>query len=104
MRTVVEATDDAPFVALVDAAIERVEKDLSDDLGLRVEVFAFEGPHLTPEAGAYAPLDFLRIGLGEKIERGVNFLLIVTEVDLAASTLSYANSGMAKRIWGVYQR
>ena len=90
MRTVVEATDDAPFVALVDAAIERVEKDLSDDLGLRVEVFAFEGPHLTPEAGAYAPLDFLRIGLGEKIERGVNFLLIVTEVDLAASTLSFA--------------
>ena len=90
MRTVVEATDDAPFVALVDAAIKRVEKDLSDDLGLRVEVFAFEGPHLTPEAGAYAPLDFLRIGLGEKIERGVNFLLIVTEVDLAASTLSFA--------------
>lgn len=90
MRTVVEATDDAPFFALVDAAIERVEKDLSDDLGLRIDVFAFEGPHLTPDAGAYAPLDFLRIGLGEKIERGINFLLIVTEVDLAASTLSFA--------------
>ncbi len=90
MRTVVEATDDAAFVALVDAAVKRLEEDLSDDLGLRVDVFAFEGPHLTPNAGAYAPLDFLRIGLGEKIERGVHFLLIVTEVDLAASTLSFA--------------
>ncbi len=90
MRTVVEATDDAPFRSLVDRATEKLEANLSGELGLRVEVFAFEGPHLTPNAGAYAPLDFLRIGLGEKIERGVHFLLIVTEVDLAASTLSFA--------------
>lgn len=90
MRTVVEATDDAPFRALVDDALKRLEKNLSEELGLRAELFAFEGPHLTPDAGAYAPLDFLRIGLGEKIERGVHFLLIVTEVDLAASTLSFA--------------
>lgn len=90
MRTLVEATDDAPFRDLVDAALTKLEAQLSDDLGLRVDVFVFQGPHLTPEAGAYRPLDFLRIGLGEKIERGINFLLIVTEVDLAASTLSYA--------------
>ena len=90
MRTVVEATEDAPFVELVDAAVEKLEAHLTRELGLRIDVFAFEGPHLTPTAGAYAPLDFLRIGLGEKIERKVHFLLIVTEVDLAASTLSFA--------------
>lgn len=90
MRTVVEATNDAAFVALVDRALAKLEADLTDDLRLRVEVFSFEGPHLTPDAGAYAPLDFLRIGLNEKIERGIHFMLIVTEVDLAASTLSYA--------------
>ena len=90
MQTVVEATDDAAFQRLVTGAVERFEKHLSGELGLRVDVSTFEGPHLTPNAGAYAPLDFLRIGLGEKIERGVHFLLIVTEVDLSASTLSFA--------------
>lgn len=90
MRTVVEATEDAPFNTLVEEALKKFEANLLGELGLHLNVFAFEGPHLTPDAGAYAPLDFLRIGLGEKIERGVHFLLIVTEVDLAASTLSFA--------------
>lgn len=62
---------------------------LTSALGLRAELLAFEGPHLTPAAGAYSPLDFLRIGMTEKLERGVHFLLIVTEVDLTATTFSY---------------
>ncbi|HSM06796.1 MAG TPA: hypothetical protein VK858_19375 [Longimicrobiales bacterium] len=90
MRTSVETTDDEAFDALVDRALERFEATLDRSLGIRAEVFSFHGPHLTPNAGAYQPLDFLRMGLGEKIERGVHFLLIVTEVDLAASTLSFA--------------
>ena len=40
-------------------------------------------------AGVYAPLDFLEIGLAEKLERDLPFLLIVTEVDLASSSLAY---------------
>ena len=62
---------------------------LTGALGVRTKLLAFEGPHLTPAAGTYAPLDFLRIGMTEKLERGVHFLLIVTEVDLAATTFSY---------------
>ncbi len=50
---------------------------------------AFPGPHLTPGAGNYAPLDFLEIGIAEKLERDLPFLLIITEVDLSSSTLAY---------------
>lgn len=90
MRTLVESTDDAAFNRLVDRALEEFRAKLTGPLGLQLKVFSFQGPHLTPTAGSYSPLDFLRIGLGEKLERGVHFLLIVTEVDLAASQLSFA--------------
>ena len=85
----VEGKDSGAFHDLVARAAEAVDRELTEALGVRVELTAFEGPHLTPAAGAYAPLDFLQIGMTEKLERGVHFLLIVTEVDLAASTLSY---------------
>ena len=62
---------------------------LTDRLDLSVHLFGFEGPHLTPGAGAYAPLDFLGIGMAEKLERRLSFLLIVTEVDLASTSLAY---------------
>lgn len=90
MRTMVETTDDAAFNRLVDRALAEFEEKLTGPLGLRVDVFSFRGPHLAPDRGAYSPLEFLRLGLGEKLERGVHFLLIVTEVDLAAATLSFA--------------
>ena len=56
---------------------------------LRTGTLAFAGAHLTPGAGNYAPLDFLEIGLAEKLERDLPFLLIVTEVDLSSSSLAY---------------
>ena len=84
-----EGKDSARFHRLVEEATASVDARLAKALGVRVELIAFEGPHLTPAAGAYAPLDFLQIGLTEKLERGVHFLLVVTEVDLAANTLSY---------------
>jgi hypothetical protein len=89
MTMEVEGRDSARFGRLVERAAAALERDLAEALGVRVDLLAFEGPHLTPAAGAYAPLDFLQIGLTEKLERGVHFLLVVTEVDLAASTLSY---------------
>ena len=85
----VEGKGSEAFRALVERATRRFDRELTEALGVRVELASFEGPHLTPAAGAYAPLDFLQIGMTEKLERGVHFLLIVTEVDLAASTLSY---------------
>ena len=85
----VEGKTSKLFQSRVSEAVHLFDAALETELGLRVDLLAFEGPHLTPAAGAYAPLDFLHIGLTEKLERDVHFLLIVTEVDLAASTLSY---------------
>lgn len=58
----VEGRDSAGFRRLVDRAVEGWKETLRADLRLRVEVFAFEGPHLASTAGAYSPLDFLEIG------------------------------------------
>ncbi len=88
MRVAVEKADDARFEAIVARAVERFRGELRD-LSLQVNLLAFAGPHLTPAAGTYAPLDFLHLGITEKLERRIPFLLIVTEVDLTASTLSY---------------
>jgi hypothetical protein len=85
----VEGKNSDRFERLVEQAVQGFDDALARALGLRVDLMAFAGPHLAPTAGAYAPFDFLRIGLTEKLERRVHFLLIVTEVDLAATTLSY---------------
>ena len=85
----VEGKDSHRFRDCVTQANQAFDDILTNLLGVRVELLAFEGPHLMPTAGAYAPLDFLQIGMTEKIERGTHFLLIVTEVDLATSTFSY---------------
>jgi predicted Zn-dependent protease len=85
----VEAKHSERFRRHVEQAMKSFKETLTDALGVRVELLAFEGPHLTPAAGAYSPLDFLQIGMTEKLERDVHFLLIVTEVDLAAKNFSY---------------
>ncbi len=89
MKTPIEARDLSDFNEIVAAAVEEFENTLGDDLDLDVAVFEFSGPHLTPAAGAYSPLDFLQLGISEKLEREVHFLLLVTEVDLSATVLSY---------------
>ncbi len=86
----VESKDSDGFRRVVDRALHLVEADLTGDLGLRTDLFSFQGPHLSPGAGAYAPLDFLQIGIAEKLERRLPFLLIVTEVDLASSSMAFA--------------
>ncbi len=85
----VEGKNSDRFRQLVEQAVQALDGALARALGLHIKLITFAGPHLTPTAGAYAPFDFLRIGLTEKLERKVHFLLIVTEVDLAATTLSY---------------
>ncbi|MDX1664745.1 MAG: hypothetical protein R3272_13215 [Candidatus Promineifilaceae bacterium] len=89
MKTSVEDADSNSFDSLVEVAVDQFQAALDDSLNLRVEVFEFPGPHLSPAEGAYEPLDFLQLGLAEKLERNINFLLVITEVDLAASTRSY---------------
>ena len=89
MTVDVEGKHSERFERLANEAVTAFDKALGTELGLRVTLLRFDGPHLTPAAGAYAPLDFLRLGMTEKLERNADFLLIVTEVDLAATTLSY---------------
>jgi len=90
MKAAVNSEKEFALETTVEAAIETFKQTLSEELQISVTTFSFSGPHLTPESGAYAALDFLRLGLSEKIERNIDFLLIVTEVDLAASKLSFA--------------
>ncbi|MDQ4078332.1 MAG: hypothetical protein M3220_19055 [Chloroflexota bacterium] len=79
------------FHKTVEAATKEVEARLAGETEqLRFEIFEFSGPHLSPEAGRYSPLDFLQIGLTEKLERAIPFLLVVTDVDLAAQLHTYA--------------
>ena len=89
MTMAVEGSAPDRFRRRVEAATRSFEQTIAGALGVRVELIAFRGPHLTPADGGYSPLDFLRIGMTEKLERGVQFLLVVTEVDLAADTFSY---------------
>lgn len=89
MRMDVEGRDSDRFNAIVARAVAELDAALAKETRLRTRTSAFAGPHLTPGAGNYAPLDFLEIGLAEKLERDLPFLLIVTEVDLSSSSLAY---------------
>ncbi len=89
MTMEVEGKNSERFHRHVTQAVEVFKDAIITALGVRVVLLAFEGPHLTPTAGAYAPLDFLHIGMTEKLERDVHFMLIVIEVDLSATTFSY---------------
>ncbi|MFW5942360.1 MAG: hypothetical protein ACOCXI_11200 [Chloroflexota bacterium] len=89
MTAVAEDKPPAEFRQIVDEAADSIRELLAEEMKLAVNVFDFVGPHLTPTRGAYAPMDYLELGMSEKVERQIHFLLIVTEVDLAASTRSY---------------
>lgn len=81
--------DESRLEDLVALAMDHIRTKLLD-LGIDVHVFDFDGPPLASAGAAFEPLDYLEIGLAEKIEREINFLLIVTEGEMAASKLSYA--------------
>ncbi|WP_313136642.1 hypothetical protein [Paracoccus jeotgali] len=89
MTMEVEGRDSDRFNEIVTRAVADLDRALAHEPRLRTQTLAFPGPHLTPGAGNYAPLDFLEIGIAEKLERDLPFLLIVTEVDLSSSTLAY---------------
>lgn len=89
MTMEVEGRDSERFKGIVARAVARLDEALSHEARLSIRALAFDGPHLTPGAGSYAPLDFLEIGIAEKTERHLPFLLIVTEVDLSSSSLAY---------------
>ncbi|KZX97332.1 MULTISPECIES: hypothetical protein [unclassified Sulfitobacter] len=89
MKMEVEGRDSERFGDVVARAVATLDEVFSQELQLRTQTLAFAGAHLTPGAGNYAPLDFLEIGLAEKLERDLPFLLIITEVDLSSKSLAY---------------
>ena len=89
MTMEVEGRDSEHFHDVVARAIAELETAFAHEPQLSTRAIAFPGPHLIPGAGRYAPLDFLEIGLAEKVERNLPFLLIITEVDLSSSSLAY---------------
>ncbi|WP_138934973.1 hypothetical protein [Roseovarius arcticus] len=89
MKMEVEGRDAKLFHDVVARSVIKLEAALAHVPRLSTKSLAFAGPHLTPRAGKYAPLDFLEVGLAEKLERDLPFLLIVTEVDLSSSSLAY---------------
>ena len=90
MRAMLGEGDESAFEAMVDGGLARFSKDIADKLpDLSVETHAFTTPHLVPEGGGYNALDFVQLGLAEKAERGLAFLIIVTDVDLSPSKTSY---------------
>lgn len=90
VMTVAVEERDPDFHAVVERAVARVETILRrGEVALRMEVSDFRGPHLAPEAGSYSPLDFLQMGLGEQVARRLDFLLVVTEVELSATGKPY---------------
>ena len=85
----VEGKNSGRFLRQVTKATEQFENKLTGALQIRVDLLSFQGPHLSPVSGGYSPLDFVQIGMTEKLERNIHFLLIVTEVDFAARNFSY---------------
>lgn len=90
MRATVASTDSESGQELVSGAVDRITRTLTEELGLKITFFSFEGPPIRPEDGRYPAFDLLQIGLTEKLERHVDFLLIISEVDLASSSVSFA--------------
>ena len=70
-------------------ATERFTRTMQREPGLAVTSLSFAGPPLTPDENGYRALDFVQIGINEKTERRLAFLLIVTEVEIAGDSLSY---------------
>jgi len=92
MITPIEDPDER-FREQVVNAVELLEQQLTQQLpNIRLEISDFVGPHLIPANGAYSPLDLLQLGVIEKVERTPSFLLVVTEVEIAAEMMTYATS------------
>lgn len=80
---------DPRFGKLIDSAV-RLLADRLSTVGTDIQVFSFSSPPLAAGGSRFEPLDYLELGLTEKLERHINFLLIVTEGEMATAKLSFA--------------
>ena len=74
---------------LIAAAEIRFTEAVSENLPIEVHTFSVTGSSLSPHDNGYQALDFIQIGINEKTERKLAFLLIITDVEIAAASMSY---------------
>ncbi|WP_201554667.1 hypothetical protein [Psychrobacter sp. 72-O-c] len=74
---------------LTEAAMSKFNQVVGENLNIEVESFPFTGASLTPDENGYSALDFVQIGINEKTERKLAFVLIITDVEIAAASMSY---------------
>ena len=89
MKVDVTGQDARGLSRLVTRATARFGAALPPAAGITVTSLALDEPRLVPGEHGYRALDFVQLGINEKTERRLAFLLLVTEVDIAASSLSY---------------
>ena len=89
MKMDVAGQDARRLTDLTHRATEQFRRVVERAPHLRVTSLAFDGPPLTPNDKGYPALDFVQLGINERTERRLAFLLIVTEVEIAAASLSY---------------
>ena len=89
MRLDVGGRDAETLTAVTKTATARFAEVLQREQRLNVRSLTFSGVDLRPERDGYRALDFVQLGLNEKTERRLAFLLIVTAVEFDAASLSY---------------
>lgn len=80
---------DGAFNDLTAAATATFSQIVQQNLAVQVESFSFAGPSLNSSENGYLALDFIQIGINEKTERKLAFLFIITDVEVAAASMSY---------------
>jgi len=71
---------------IVETATQQIRQRLTERLELEVEVFEFAASPFRSTQAGYSPLDLLQVGLSEKANRNIHFLLIVLEADLITTS------------------
>ena len=80
---------DACLNDLTESATAVFSQIIQHHLAVQVDSFSFAGPSLNSSENGYLALDFIQIGINEKTERKLAFLLIITDVEIAAASMSY---------------
>ncbi|THH37602.1 hypothetical protein [Neolewinella litorea] len=89
MKMDVAGRDDRALSRLTERASHRFTQVLEREPRLEITSLTFDGPPIAPQENGYRALDFVQFGINEKTERRLAFLLIVTEVEISAASLSY---------------
>lgn len=89
MKVDVAGKDARNLSRLAEVATAKFTTVLQAEAELKFHSLSYDGPNLTPGDQGYRALDFVQIGINEKTERRLAFLLLITEVEISAASFSY---------------